>query len=322
MKLKRLLAIVFSVSSVLLFCNSFLPAPKASNIERTVSHNYKKNETIQENSSEPVLSLSESSFVCDNSSSQTEIAASEDKTENGLPDEDKNITDSFDDESKSEEETESVPYDEPSQEDTVYEEQTIEPEVIQEPEYTIIYDIINLDTYIYDQLSGSIYSSSGCGPTSAAMLLSSERDIGISKDDIITTAYDNGFYYDVGVNFTSGRGVTLENIRDLINYYGQEAVIDHLWNYSNDDIVNTINSKLDEGHRLICGHRTFSGSLHYFVIYGKYRIDDRMYYNIVDPWGGSVYNWDQWTLTDRIISVGGNDDSTFEGCVKGLLWLD
>ena len=89
--------------------------------------------------------------------------------------EDENITDSFDDESKSEEETESVSYDEPSQEDTDYEEQTIEPEVIQEPEYTIIYDIINLDTYIYDQLSGSIYSSSGCGPTSAAMLLSSER---------------------------------------------------------------------------------------------------------------------------------------------------
>lgn len=164
----------------------------------------------------------------------------------------------------------------------LYEEQTIEPEVIQEPEYTIIYDIINLDTYICDQLSGSIYSSSGCGPTSAAMLLSSERDIEISKDDIITTAYDNGFYYDVGVNFTSGRGVTLENIRDLINYYGQEAVIDHLWNYSNDEIVNTINSKLDEGHRIICGHRTFSGSLHYFVIYGKYRTKKYLYIKILD----------------------------------------
>ena len=191
----------------------------------------------------------------------------------------------------------------------------------QESRYTVITDIIELDTYIYNQLGGSIYSYSGCGPTSAAMLLSSEKGMDISKDEIVVNAYDNGFYYDAGINFTSGMGVTLENIQDLVSCYGQDSEIDHLWNNSSEEIIYTINEKLNEGHRLICGHRTFSGTLHYFVIYGKYCEKNCMYYKIVDPWGGTVYIWDQWTLTDRIMSVGGDDETTFEGCVKGLLWL-
>ncbi len=200
-------------------------------------------------------------------------------------------------------------------------EETIEEEKAQKPGFTIITDIIELDTYIYNQLGGSIYSSSGCGPTSAAMLLSSEIGMEISKDQAVADAYDQGFYYDAGINFTSGMGVTLENIQDLVSYYGQDSEIDHLWNNSSEDIIYTINEKLNEGHRLICGHRTFSGTLHYIVIYGKYCEKNCMYYKIVDPWGGTVYTWDQWTLSDRIMSVGGDDESTFEGCVKGLLWL-
>lgn len=193
----------------------------------------------------------------------------------------------------------------------------------QEPEPRIIYytEIVDLETVVYNQLGGNIYSSSGCGPTCAAMLLSSETDTYISKDKAVITAYDNNYYYDAGVNLTSGQGVTQENIQDLFKIFGYESQIDHLWNNSDNEIIEKINDKISYGHRLIVGHCTTNGSLHYAVIYGKYLCEDVYYYKIADPWQGVTYEWNQYSLLNHLNTANGNDDTTFNGLVKGIQWL-
>lgn len=178
-----------------------------------------------------------------------------------------------------------------------------------------------LETYIFDQLKGEHCSNVGCGPTSTAMLISSETDTYLSKDEAVKTAYNEGCYYLASENFTSGKGVTMEDIQKLIQYYGYESEIDHLWNDPEYVVVNKINTHLDDGHRMILGHCTNSGSLHYVVIYGKYFSNNTYYYNIVDPWGGNSYTWDYKELMDHLNRVQGNDGTTFNGLVKGILWL-
>lgn len=180
---------------------------------------------------------------------------------------------------------------------------------------------IVLETHIFDQLKGEYCSYVGCGPTSAAMLLSSETDTYVSKDEAVKTAYNEGFYYLATENFISGKGVILDDIQKLLNYYGYESEIDHLWNDPDYVIIEKINTHLDDGHRMIIGHCTNGGSLHYAVIYGKYFSNNSCYYNIVDPWGGNVYVWSQNELINHLKWVNGYDDTTFNGLVKGILYL-
>lgn len=212
--------------------------------------------------------------------------------------------------------------------DEVQVEQQIQSEAVEVPENNYIEDEIYfptntvvLETYIFDQLKGEYRSNVGCGPTSAAMLISSETNTYVSKDEAVKTAYNEGYYYLASENFTSGKGVTMENIQKLIQYYGYESEIDHLWNDPEYIVVNKINTHLDDGHRMILGHCTNSGSLHYVVIYGKYFSNNTYYYNIVDPWGGNSYTWDYKKLMDHLNRVQGNDETTFYGLVKGILWL-
>lgn len=180
---------------------------------------------------------------------------------------------------------------------------------------------IDLPTEIYDQLSGEIYSVTGCGPTSAAMVLSAEKAIEITKDEAVTEAYAKGYYYFAGENFTSGRGVTLENIQSFMGEYGVETEIDHLWYDSAAGIVSKVNSKLYAGHRVIIGYYSDHGFLHYSVIYAKEYRNGTNNYKVADPWGGNELTWTEDKLVEVLNKVSGWDASTFEGQVKGILWI-
>ena len=182
-------------------------------------------------------------------------------------------------------------------------------------------DTVMLETVIFDQLKGECRSNVGCGPTCTAMLISSETDTYLSKDEAVKTAYNEGFYYSATENFISGRGVVQEDIQKLIQYYGYDSEIDHLWDDPVDVVIEKVNTHLDDGYRIILGHCTNSGALHYVVIYGKYSSGGVCYYDIVDPWGGTTYVWNQFELIDHLEWVNGYDSSTFNGMVKGIQWL-
>lgn len=182
---------------------------------------------------------------------------------------------------------------------------------------------VMLETTIFNQRAGNIDSVTGCGPTSAAMVLVSEKGLQLTKDEAVTTAYNNGFYYYAGVNFTSGVGVTQENIQSFIRYYGFDTEIDHLLTDSDDEIIRKINSHLNEGHRMILGHlaRHKNRFLHYAVIYGKYTENGELYYNVADPWGGLESKWSRDDLLEQIDAVYATDSYSFQGMVKGIQWL-
>lgn len=180
---------------------------------------------------------------------------------------------------------------------------------------------VRLDTEIFDQLTGEIRSVTGCGPTSAAMLMSSEKGFEITKDEAVVRAYQKGYYYFAGENFTSGRGVTQENIQSFIRDCGFDSEIDHLWNDSDEMITNKIDSHLNNGNRVIVGHNSFHGFLHYALIYGRTISGGKICYNVADPWGGLDSVWTRNELLEQIKTVYGYDSTTFEGQVKGIQWL-
>ena len=180
---------------------------------------------------------------------------------------------------------------------------------------------VKLDTEIMDQLAGEIRSVTGCGPTSAAMLMRSEKGYEITKDQAVIRAYQNGFYYYAGENFTSGRGVTQENIQGFIRECGFDSGIDHFWNDSDHDMIRKINTHLNNGNRVIVGHYAYHGFLHYALIYGRFTQNGEICYNVADPWGGLDSVWTRSQLLEQINNVKGYDDTTFEGLVKGIQWL-
>ena len=180
---------------------------------------------------------------------------------------------------------------------------------------------IVLDTEIFDQLTGSIYSITGCGPTSAAMLMHSEKGLDITKDQAVVQAYSGGYYYFAGLNFTSGRGVTQENIQGFISSCGYSSQIDHLWNNSDEEILMKLNYHLNENKRVIVGHNSPHGFLHYALVYGKYYENGSCCYKVADPWGGLDSVWSENEMLKYITTVGGEDSTTFEGLVKGIQWL-
>lgn len=87
-------------------------------------------------------------------------------------------------------------------------------------------------------------------------------------------------------------------------------------------ITDKINTHLNDGHRIIIGYCTPNGALHYSVIYGKYKMEDVMYYKVADPWGGAAVEWSEYGLCNRLKWVNGYDESTFNGMVKGIQWLE
>lgn len=178
-----------------------------------------------------------------------------------------------------------------------------------------------LDTEVMDQLTGEIRSVTGCGPTSAAMLMHSEKGFEITKDEAVVRAYSNGFYYYAGLNFTSGRGVTQENIQSFIRNCGFDSEIDHLWYDSDDSVTRKIDEHLNSGNRVIVGHYSYHGFLHYALIYGRFAEDGEICYNVADPWGGLDSVWTRAQLLEQVNNVYGYDMSTFEGQVKGIQWL-
>ena len=180
---------------------------------------------------------------------------------------------------------------------------------------------VSLKTNIMNQLDGEIRAVTGCGPTSAAMLLSSEKGFDITKDEAVVRAYQNGFYYFAGENFTSGRGVTQENIQSFIRDCGFDSEIDHLWNDTDHTITQKIDLHLNKGNRVIVGHNSYHGFLHYALIYGRFTENGEIKYNVADPWGGTASVWTRNELLEQINNVYGYDLSTFEGQVKGIQWL-
>ena len=182
---------------------------------------------------------------------------------------------------------------------------------------------VMLDTKILNQRSGSIDAITGCGPTSAAMLLISEKRFDITKDEAVVNAYSKGFYYYAGYNFTSGLGVTQENIQSLIRDFGFDSEIDHMLYDSSEEIIQKIDSQLNKGHRLIVGHLARHGNrfLHYALIYGRHTKNGETFYNIADPWGGLDSEWSRDDLFEKINSVYASGPNSFEGMVKGIQWL-
>ena len=180
---------------------------------------------------------------------------------------------------------------------------------------------VRLETEVFDQLTGEIHSVTGCGPTSAAMLMASEKGFPITKDEAVVRAYQRGYYYYAGENFTSGRGVTQENIQSFIRDCGFDSEIDHLWNDTDHSITNKIDAHLNNGNRVIVGHNSYHGFLHYALIYGRYIDSGKICYNVADPWGGLDSVWTRDELLEQINTVCGYDSSTFEGQVKGIQWL-
>lgn len=178
-----------------------------------------------------------------------------------------------------------------------------------------------LDTVLYDQLTGRNNSLVGCGPTSAAMLLTSEVGLEVSKDDAVELAYAKKYYYSAGYNFTSGFGVIQEDIQSLLREYGCESEIDHLWTDTDGEIIEKIDSLLDQGHRIILGHRKPDWVLHYAVIYGRTGKGDGVRYLVNDPWGGVQWQWTEQELLTRIGNTQGYDATTVQGLVKGIQWI-
>ena len=180
---------------------------------------------------------------------------------------------------------------------------------------------VKLDTVLYDQLTGRNNSLVGCGPTSAAMLLKSEAGLDVSKDDTVELAYKKKYYYSAGYNFTSGFGVIQEDIQKLLAEYGCERQIDHLWSDTNEQAIEKIDKLLDEGHRIILGHRKPDNVLHYAVIYGRHEKNGVIRYNINDPWGGVKWEWTEQELLSRLQNTWGYDATTVQGLVKGIQWI-
>ena len=180
---------------------------------------------------------------------------------------------------------------------------------------------VKLDTGIFDQLTGEIHSVTGCGPTSAAMLMASEKGFSITKDEAVVRAYQKGYYYFAGENFTSGRGVTQENIQSFIRDCGFDSEIDHLWSDTDISITKKIDSHLNNGNLVIVGHNSYHGFLHYALIYGRHIENGEICYNVADPWGGLDSVWTRNELLEQINTVYGYDGTTFEGQVKGIQWL-
>ena len=105
-------------------------------------------------------------------------------------------------------------------------------------------------------------------------------------------------------------------------FYGYGANIDHLWNDNDEVITNKIDYILQTGHRVVIGYRTTGGALHFAVIYGKSSVEDKVFYKIIDPWGGRLELWSSKELIYCLNSVGSDDEDNIISYVKGILWLD
>ena len=182
---------------------------------------------------------------------------------------------------------------------------------------------VSLDTPVWDQLSGNT-AYYGCGPTCMGMILYSEKGISLTKDDILRAAYDSGNWYNVYQNFsnawTSYAGATLEYVAGYASLYGCEGNYDLLSGLSDEQIIEKINMLLDNGHRIIIGHRKKeSGAHHYAVICGKSVSDGRSVFSVIDPYGGVKYQWSETDLLDRLNAVDMTNDFTRQ--VRGIVWL-
>ncbi|MBR4622591.1 MAG: hypothetical protein IKO44_03535 [Ruminococcus sp.] len=198
-------------------------------------------------------------------------------------------------------------------------EETSEPE--SEPESEAEPEDIILETVLFDQLSGRNVARVGCGPTSVAMILVSEKQLDITKDDAVELAYSRGFYYWAGENFTSGFGATQENMQQLFAAYGFQSTIDHLWEEDDEAVLDKIDTLLSEGHRIMLGHCRADGVLHYAVIFGRRTSSGEISYLINDPQGGFEAQWTAEELLESLHRTNAADGSTVNGLVKGIQWI-
>ncbi len=195
-----------------------------------------------------------------------------------------------------------------------------------------------LDEYINQRggagSSGSINASFGCGGTSLTMLMNSQKNARLNKDDVLRKQYSMGIFNDgngnrggvtVGTNFTwgvGGYGTCLTDLVELAKQYGYTAKTQTSLTLSGGSIPE-IDEQLRRGHLLVVGLRTSGGAHHFEVICGK----SGSTYTVVNPYGAYAgYGWGYSEsmsaayLYNRIYAV--NMSGRYTSLVRGILWLE
>lgn len=146
-----------------------------------------------------------------------------------------------------------------------------------------------LPTSAVSQLDGRYTGWSACGPTTATILLNSEKKANLRKDDLIKTVKKKGLE-DQGPITKIGGGVTSPNLIKLINHYGYNAI--NLYQ-SSVKPSKIIEKQLDSGRRCLVlvkyssGIMPKKGAAHFVVVCGYRKIGGKLYFYYADPYYSS-----------------------------------
>lgn len=152
----------------------------------------------------------------------------------------------------------------------------------------------------YDKLhpQKSIVAYYGCGPTSLAVLLNSEKGRKTCKDEILKAGYNYGLYIP-GTSYAycgayGQGGMYINQLYTLANKYYPAT----LEKPTKKALAEKLKELIKDGHRIIVGHHQYSTSYshysqfeHYFVVYGYYYKNNVLYFQISDPNHGQRYDW-------------------------------
>lgn len=149
-----------------------------------------------------------------------------------------------------------------------------------------------LNSVVIGQYGGKIAGYAACGPTSATMLVNSEKGANWDKDDLILYSEKHKLN-DQGSLRTNG-GMTAPNLVNLINnYLGGKYNARNIYNYN---VAQTLKNQIDNNHRAIVVAQysssivTYYGSATHFVLITGYEyINGQLYFYYGDPYFGNGY---------------------------------
>lgn len=146
-----------------------------------------------------------------------------------------------------------------------------------------------LPTSAVSQIDGKYTGWSACGPTTATILLNSEKKANLHKDDLIKTVKKKGMQ-DQGSVTKNGGGMTSPALIKLINHYGYNAT--NLYQNSVKP-SKIIKKQLDSGKRCLVlvkyssGIMSKKGAAHFVVVCGYREIGGKLYFYYADPYYSS-----------------------------------
>lgn len=146
-----------------------------------------------------------------------------------------------------------------------------------------------LSTAVVSQIDGKYKGYSACGPTAAAILLNSEKNENLSKDDLIKYAKKHNLS-DQGSLTSHIGGMTSPNVIKLIKAYGYN--VSNIYN-SSVNPSHIIKNQIDSGKRVIALVR-YNGSInqsegvaHFVVVCGYRHTNGKLCFYYADSYYSS-----------------------------------